>query len=945
MDRRESPPADVSICPKCSALLDIKRQDARMLFRCKDCQQVQAACIDCVLTAHEERPFNRILMWSADLGFWQPRTVAELGYTWHLGHSGDRCPLNFSRAREMVVIHEHGIMDLPVKFCQCPGEASEAEQLIQHGCWPAMWVAPGTAITLNMMETLHGLELQGQLNVHDYVKHLRRMTDGTESHLVKDRYREVNNSMREFRHVRARCRNGIDPGDRPGPGGLAVLCPACPQPGMNMRPGWQECAPEYRYVDALHYSIDGNFHLGLKAKDMDPNDVALSEGSGYFVNTTDFKTYLTKAPEQEAETSTCNQFEAMGTGKYKGQVSGIIALTCRHMFMLPGSIVDLLRGEKYRYVDFALVSTLQRYLILLLICGTYDIHCQYIKNLRKRLESQFGVVLGELDSIVSAELPELIAAIGKYHLCMHKGDCRYKHSLHFLPGSCMTDGETLERIWAVTNAIARRTREMSAGHRHDVLNDHYSDLNVRRLHTMVLDLMDKLTVAEEMHEMAREYLNSVEESLCKKDLVAWQLEEREWMQKVVDIKTHKDLENPFEPPRDAALTSRAIAEQLHGERLFSGEPEETGDVALVQGVLELRDRQDILRKEVLAFNREEKVRTKLSAKLDTFQEQVAACREVYDERLRLAVDAALANVPVNEYGPAFPARDGEDDFANGIPVTMMDIVDAGTFCLPSDYHSAVRRHPALADFVQIEWALRCGQANEALDTLRLHLTTHLAFEVRKTQGSSREHREWSDRRLEGKRVAINDAKARYRSLRKTLLVLGMPSKDPTYKELHDSDCKAFTLLVDETNKGDSYRLPTWIWGDFSFAKKLQPGEIKTFVLSATRAHWFRHRALCARWEEEVNCRLEEMWRTQTFFAYQEEWWLTRATALEKGDCRGSAVTARRYVRVLLLSTLVLIHSSRAYRWTRLRSCAEDTFPTTINQVGLYLKEGMKHTNS
>ena len=56
-----------------------------------------------------------------------------------------------------------------------------------------------------------------------------------------------------------------------------------------------------RYVDALHYSIDGNFHLGLKAKDTDPNDVALSEGSGYFVNTTDFKTYLTKAPEQEAE--------------------------------------------------------------------------------------------------------------------------------------------------------------------------------------------------------------------------------------------------------------------------------------------------------------------------------------------------------------------------------------------------------------------------------------------------------------------------------------------------------------------------------------------------------------------------------------------------------------------------------------------------------------------
>lgn len=116
--------------------------------------------------------------------------------------------------------------------------------------------------------------------------------------------------------------------------------------------------------------------------------------------------------------------------------------------------------------------------------GTYNIHCQYIINLRKRLNEQFGVVLSELDSIVSTELPEIVAAVGKYHLCMHKGECRTRHSLHYLPGSCMTDGEMLERIWAVTNGVARRTKEMSAGHRHDVLNDHYSDLNVRRVHSM-----------------------------------------------------------------------------------------------------------------------------------------------------------------------------------------------------------------------------------------------------------------------------------------------------------------------------------------------------------------------------------------------------------------------------------------------------------------------------
>lgn len=56
-----------------------------------------------------------------------------------------------------------------------------------------------------------------------------------------------------------------------------------------------------RYIDALTYSIDGNFHLGSKAKDTDPDDIALSEGAAYFVNTKDFKTYLEKSPEQPVE--------------------------------------------------------------------------------------------------------------------------------------------------------------------------------------------------------------------------------------------------------------------------------------------------------------------------------------------------------------------------------------------------------------------------------------------------------------------------------------------------------------------------------------------------------------------------------------------------------------------------------------------------------------------
>ena len=48
----------------------------------------------------------------------------------------------------------------------------------------------------------------------------------------------------------------------------------------------------------------------------------------------------------------------------------------------------------------------------------------------------------------------------------------------------MTDGEAPERIWASLNNLSMRTKEMSSGHRHDVINDYYSDMNVRRVHNM-----------------------------------------------------------------------------------------------------------------------------------------------------------------------------------------------------------------------------------------------------------------------------------------------------------------------------------------------------------------------------------------------------------------------------------------------------------------------------
>ena len=114
-------------------------------------------------------------------------------------------------------------------------------------------------------------------------------------------------------------------------------------------------------------------------------------------------------------------------------------------------------------------------------CSGYDINCQYRKKFRERilkLQRDFP----HLSSIQISQFPWTVAAIGKFHAPAHTLTCRCKFSYNYLPGVGMTDGEAAERIWAVLNNLAARTKEMSSGHRHDVINDFHSDLNIRRVH-------------------------------------------------------------------------------------------------------------------------------------------------------------------------------------------------------------------------------------------------------------------------------------------------------------------------------------------------------------------------------------------------------------------------------------------------------------------------------
>lgn len=97
---------------------------------------------------------------------------------------------------------------------------------------------------------------------------------------------------------------------------------------------------------------------------------------------------------------------------------------------------------------------------------------------------EVGVPDADKINITLILFPYILAAIGKFHLPAHILACRFLFSMHWLLGVGRTDGEATERVWAIENGAALRSREMGPGHRHDFMNFFRGDNNIQRLHNI-----------------------------------------------------------------------------------------------------------------------------------------------------------------------------------------------------------------------------------------------------------------------------------------------------------------------------------------------------------------------------------------------------------------------------------------------------------------------------
>jgi Kyakuja-Dileera-Zisupton transposase len=196
-------------------------------------------------------------------------------------------------------------------------------------------------------------------------------------------------------------------------------------------------------------------------------------------------------------------------------VTGLVAIACaRHGCYAPNSLVDLFLGEGQKNVDFGLIRAILLTHVdpeqgLLLI---YDIVCQYIVHFLDRI----GIYL--------PEGLQVDAAIGLFHVHAHKDDCFFRFATTFIPGAGIVAGEILESLWSSLNSISPSARTATLAHRAEIIDDHATDSNNKKMLGMVKTLCKNHQKAIDMSQHAQEYYDNLTNQAGPIAVAKWKID-------------------------------------------------------------------------------------------------------------------------------------------------------------------------------------------------------------------------------------------------------------------------------------------------------------------------------------------------------------------------------------------------------------------------------------
>ncbi|KAH9031538.1 hypothetical protein EDB85DRAFT_1847537, partial [Lactarius pseudohatsudake] len=377
-----------------------------------------------------------------------------------------------------------GIFDMEIVFCICSGIDSMGEQLLQAGLFPSTFKQIETLFTFSVLEDFITDNLECKTMAQQYYSKLQSMTSKMFPNNVQNRYKQLLRASRQWRDLRSRMESGLGhqpEGERSPDGAMAIFCPACPQPGINLPKDWKTLYPPYLIRTFI---MDGNFSAEHMRHRSGEKDVALSAGMAFMANPDSYKAHL-QSGQEIAQPSTCNTYRAIeqaNSSRAHLDVTGIGATACCHGFFVPTSVVDFQKGERQINMDYSICKALSYNMEDIPVALVmYDIMCQYRVHFQARVKNS-----PELSLPSSLELR---TGIGLFHIHGHQDSCLPRFSPSYIPGAKQVDGEIIETLWAPLNNISHSIRGMSLDHRQEVLDAHMNHSNWKKLVRIVPSLL------------------------------------------------------------------------------------------------------------------------------------------------------------------------------------------------------------------------------------------------------------------------------------------------------------------------------------------------------------------------------------------------------------------------------------------------------------------------
>ncbi|TEB19585.1 hypothetical protein FA13DRAFT_1802068 [Coprinellus micaceus] len=817
-------------------------------------------CRMCTVLKHSSLPLHKIEVWNGK--HFVKSSLCDLGLRFQLGHGGCGCSQPIAGPRNFLAFDTSGVHRLAIDYCGCPVNIGVEKhiQLIRAAWFPATTRRPQTVFTFDMLETLHELTLQSKTNVYDFYNTIIQKSDKLRLGKIPSRTNDLHQCFRIYRCLlllkrggRGNDANGVE---GTALGELAVICPACPQPGRNLPMGWEAAAKALAFLYTLFLAIDANFKLKGKARGI--SDVELMPGWVYCLEEIGYQAHLNNPKyRDESEINTCqSEHDAVvraavrRTPGYNVTGAGVV-ICSRHGLIRPNGIGDLQRGERYCNMDYIFLATIALASVLRIVI-TYDIACQWSKKLKARMEDY-------PEQLRPSPKVDIVAAIPSWHINGHGVDCQTNFALGF--------------------------REMAPAARHEALNDMGSGYNIKKIVRFGPSFAKKVVLA---HGMKTKHCSNFDQMTASFerdgiDLRSWERQIKEWegerakgvSQKYLRIVKRISMQEVRHQlaQEDLAITSNAaeragVPDRENEHNVATGT---SGNTAIVTSLPTFISVGLTLEEQMrnLAHERSQQKESKSTKeKTDLLEKSTALFRRIQTWRkTQLLLQPVVSTLT--------PGDSDSDDMQ-----AQAKSPESCELHLPSSLTVTDRQaFPKLAD---IERRLRLAQADDALEEIRrcrriiqgTYQFKQLNLAGQGNKPNTRLRTMWNQ--LQSR---IQRAVRRYQAARNALVALDPEGTWQNRYQILRPDMDVKGPGKEDWESNGMY-IASWIWG----VPRMFGGSVdsQAEVSECHRIEWSKARARTQRWEEEYLLVKEEMRRTSHYMEWKAEWWRSRADASVQG---------------------------------------------------------------